>query len=352
MNCCIVVCKPLVVRKIFSLQLLTINTFLICRIVYLCAFMENILIKYFVANESDAISIAELEKYSRLHPADIIPKLLLSKKMKQNDAQELMLQFSDRTALHYMSSGSAIPSFRDLPAFLNTGDKNDFSHCTTVSNDLDKKSNTTDAEHQEKLVIEEKVIYETGHLMASEVQNAEFYIESRIPETNLIEADESEGDLVASTLIVEPVQDVTKDIISEFSEAEAAKDVEIYSDLGEELLEKKSAKKKIKKSKKNKYTLKEFSGISPFSKWLLTFKKTDIDKKIEKEEKAAKRKAIEASANKSIKKSSQIISEPLADLLASQGHFDEAKKMYEQMMMKYPEKSSYFASKINQNIKY
>jgi pentatricopeptide repeat protein len=142
----------------------------------------------------------------------------------------------------------------------------------------------------------------------------------------LIEADESEGDLVASTLIVEPVQDVTKDIISEFSEAEAAKDVEIDSDLGEGLLEKKSAKKKIKKSKKNKYTLKEFSGISPFSKWLLTFKKTDIDKKI--------------------------ISEPLADLLASQGHFDEAKKMYEQMMMKYPEKSSYFASKINQNIKY
>ena len=117
---------------------------------------------------SDAISTAELEKYNRLHPADIIPKLLLSKKMKQNDAQELMLQFSDRTALHYMSSGSAIPSFRDLPAFLTTGDKNDFSHCTTVSNDLDKKSNTTDAEHQEKLVIEEKVIYETGHLMASD----------------------------------------------------------------------------------------------------------------------------------------------------------------------------------------
>lgn len=41
-----------------------------------------------------------------------------------------------------------------------------------------------------------------------------------------------------------------------------------------------------------------------------------------------------------------IASETLADLLASQGHTEQANEMYRQLSMKYPEKSSYFASKI------
>jgi len=97
--------------------------------------------------------------------------------------------------------------------------------------------------------------------------------------------------------------------------------------------------------------LKEYSGISDFSKWLLSFKKDDVEKRIKKEEKAARKKIIEDNARKSVTKSSAIISEPLAEILASQGHLDDAKKMYEQLMHKYPEKSSYFAAKINNLIK-
>jgi hypothetical protein len=339
-------------ENFFSLQLLTIYTFLICRIVYLCDFMENSLIKYFVADESDSISITELENYSSLHPADIIPKLLLSKKMKQNNAHELMLQFNDRTAVHYMSSGSAIPSIRDLRTFLDKGSKSDFYQSSTISNDLDVRSGTTEAEQQEKMVIEAEVLNEYEHLIESDLQNEEFSTPSEKSETNLIGTLMTGDDQDVSTFIMEPANEVTDNTVSELSEVDDSEDFEIESGHLGTPKGKKSAKKKVKKSKKNKYTLREFSGISPFSKWLLTFKKADIDKKIEKEEKVAKRKAIEASANKSIKKSSQIISEPLADLLASQGHFDEAKKMYEQLMMKYPEKSSYFAAKINQNIKY
>ncbi|GEM_PF-3564396 len=41
-----------------------------------------------------------------------------------------------------------------------------------------------------------------------------------------------------------------------------------------------------------------------------------------------------------------IVSETLAELLASQGHIKEANEMYRKLSLLYPEKSSYFASKI------
>jgi len=45
----------------------------------------------------------------------------------------------------------------------------------------------------------------------------------------------------------------------------------------------------------------------------------------------------------------EIASETLADLLASQGHIQEANEMYRQLGIKYPKKSSYFASKLKKS---
>jgi len=106
-----------------------------------------------------------------------------------------------------------------------------------------------------------------------------------------------------------------------------------------------------RKKMKKKFKLKEFSGISDYSQWLMSFKKEDLEKKIRKEEKKAKKRELEESARKSITKSDAIVSEPLADILVQQGHFDDAKKMYEHLMHKYPEKSSYFAAKIENLLK-
>lgn len=106
-----------------------------------------------------------------------------------------------------------------------------------------------------------------------------------------------------------------------------------------------------KKKKKDKFRLREYAGISPFSLWLLSFQEDDLEKKLRKEAKAAKKRALEESARKSVTPTVEIVSEPLADILASQGHLDAAKKMYAQLMQKYPEKSSYFASKIEQILK-
>ncbi|MCE2790250.1 MAG: hypothetical protein LW630_10110 [Saprospiraceae bacterium] len=110
-------------------------------------------------------------------------------------------------------------------------------------------------------------------------------------------------------------------------------------------------KPKKQKKKKHKFQMREYSGISSFSIWLLSFQEEDVEKKIRKEAKAAKRRALEESARKSVTSSPEVISEPLADILASQGHLDAAKKMYTQLMMKYPEKSSYFAAKIENLLK-
>ena len=57
---------------------------------------------------------------------------------------------------------------------------------------------------------------------------------------------------------------------------------------------------------------------------------------------------IKAIVHKSVTDNEGIASETLADLLARQGAVDRATKMYERLMLIFPEKSAYFAAKIEQ----
>ncbi len=52
------------------------------------------------------------------------------------------------------------------------------------------------------------------------------------------------------------------------------------------------------------------------------------------------------SARKSIEENDEILSETLARLIAAQGKNDKAIKIYQKLMLKYPQKSSYFAAQI------
>jgi hypothetical protein len=54
----------------------------------------------------------------------------------------------------------------------------------------------------------------------------------------------------------------------------------------------------------------------------------------------------EESARKSIEENDDLISETLARLVAAQGKNDRAIKIYQKLMLKYPQKSSYFAAQI------
>lgn len=73
-----------------------------------------------------------------------------------------------------------------------------------------------------------------------------------------------------------------------------------------------------------------------------TKRKKESDSKKKKEKKRPLKKLIE----KSIIQDQDIASEPLADLLARQGHTNQAIQMYERLRLIFPEKSAFFAQKI------
>ncbi len=85
-------------------------------------------------------------------------------------------------------------------------------------------------------------------------------------------------------------------------------------------------------------------------------------KKQQKKEKKAMKKAAKKAEDitgdtpesvlsilqESIKFSPSVVTETYADLMVSQGYIDKAKEMYNELMLRNPEKSSYFAAKIKE----
>lgn len=69
-------------------------------------------------------------------------------------------------------------------------------------------------------------------------------------------------------------------------------------------------------------------------------------KKNKKKKKGGK---IKSKPPKELELQPDIATETLANLLASQGHHEEANEMYRLLSLKYPEKSSYFAAKIKKS---
>ncbi len=126
------------------------------------------------------------------------------------------------------------------------------------------------------------------------------------------------------------------------------------------------------------HDLDDLSELSNYTQWLLHFSKDKADgsynhmwiassksnkgrenistpsSEAKKKEKKSRNKAkkIPTKAKKkskpdhSLETNEKIISELWADLLAKQGHIKKARKMYLKLSLKYPEKSSYFAVKL------
>ncbi len=67
------------------------------------------------------------------------------------------------------------------------------------------------------------------------------------------------------------------------------------------------------------------------------------------DEKKKKKKSLpepERIARQSLQTPADVVSEPLAQVLEKQGHYEQAIIMYERLRLKYPEKSNFFAAKI------
>ena len=162
------------------------------------------------------------------------------------------------------------------------------------------------------------------------------------------------------------VGDVSSFVLPDKTKKKRKKDKHIHSE------DKKSGKKTKKiKSKKKKVTNKEIielpetdhvgediSGLSDFSTWLLSHSKESHihplgedagkRKKKKKKIKVSSKKGKKKDKSKKAKKSEgkDLIYEPLADLLAEQGHSKEAIAMYEKLSLIFPEKNAFFAAKI------
>lgn len=130
-------------------------------------------------------------------------------------------------------------------------------------------------------------------------------------------------------------------------------------------------KKKIKPKKKKKKNIAVTDTHNPdFTDWLMNldapkvapYAREKAVKKIKKPKKVAKStpnitksksqktgdkgKRLKKLIEKSVKTDIGLVSETLADLLVSQGKNKKAIKMYEQLSLKFPEKSAYFAAQI------
>ena len=108
----------------------------------------------------------------------------------------------------------------------------------------------------------------------------------------------------------------------------------------------------------------EMKELSPFVLWLRatpgdhryecwrdeqhTISSSKKVRKKKKRKKKKKKNPLHQIAKGSLSLNDDIFSETLADLLQSQGHDKRAQYMYEQLRLKYPEKSAYFAAKIDQ----
>jgi len=113
----------------------------------------------------------------------------------------------------------------------------------------------------------------------------------------------------------------------------------------EKLLKGKESKKnKDKVSKKQKSSKKELEKKKASKE---TKNKSKKGKKLSKKKKKAKKARLRAKIAQSTKRNTDVVAEPIAEQLVAQGYIEKAIKMYEQLGLIIPEKSSYFAALIS-----
>jgi hypothetical protein len=127
----------------------------------------------------------------------------------------------------------------------------------------------------------------------------------------------------------------------------------------EEVSEEPTKKRKLKQSqkkilKKNILFFKELPELNSFNKWLIQQKPMEegnlvkLLKLSKKAKKLEKKKQLNDGIEASIQKNDKLVSEVLAKILASQGHYVEAIEMYKQLILNIPEKSNTFAAEIDE----
>jgi len=300
----------------------------------------------------DEVSVSELEGLIIEFPAVGLFKVLLAKKMNRPDEQNLINQINDPVMISMYINEAAIAGIdisqtkSDLSESFPMADGSPVGYIE--ANKAETMSDSSGAEALVDVVQSESNITKNTQINLS-VENQEVLVsEINADQERSVLNSDLERVSISKSKYVE-----SESIESEFIDSEP---IQKASEDSESDKASKNNKVKIKKQKTITTKSKDLIGLSAYGQWLMKFKDQEIEAKIEKARKKSIKKKqkdkIKKNAMLSVTKSNQIISEPLANILAAQGHLDEAKKMFEQLMLRNPEKSSYFAAQINNLIKF
>lgn len=199
-------------------------------------------------------------------------------------------------------------------------------------------------EDKNDVVLPEAPIDEDSILVPNEVTediNDQVVMTEEKSEQEVIEASESHN---------EATQESTED--ERFTITELMQGVE---EVSEEPNKKRKLKQRQKKIlKKNILFFKELPELNSFNKWLIQQKPMEegnlvkLLKLSKKAKKLDKKRQLNEGIEASIQKNDKLVSEVLAKILASQGHYVEAIEMYKQLILNIPEKSDTFAHEIDE----
>ncbi len=142
------------------------------------------------------------------------------------------------------------------------------------------------------------------------------------------QADEISDDIIDESLEVDSHEEIINE--TPVSDYEHAVEESFETDPKSVIEQSQHVKENTSEEHKEVETKKQ-SGLSDYSRWLIELETRSIVDEIDEDDEG---------------EDPEIISESLARILYSQGHNNQAIDMYQKLMLKYPEKSTYFAAQI------
>ncbi len=276
----------------------------------------------------DKVSIEELKEWVREFPYSQNLRMLLAKKIKLEGGMEDDASIID--AAMYATDRERMAEYLDDEKSLHENPSGQLTSGTGAAN--------------EEMGVEEPDLQSTHthaeeSVEVAEIQSGDFSGNGNEdmghPETNL-------EDIVQTNIQEEGVTPEDEEISDEDllpEQPEPAVDKESLADFTGDGHTNGRQPDAIEETRQSRWDEDQnTTALSAFSKWLLTLNQLS--------EKDAGPKLIMESSEPTGLAGKDLVSASLAELLADQGHFSEAIHMYEKLILKYPEKSAYFAAQI------
>lgn len=268
----------------------------------------------------DEVTVTELETLAVKFPFDQTIRLLLAEKLSFDDNSKLNANLYSSSLFKTQPNELSQLNANNISLFKLDLPENPIPPITDKQLEIDQLIDVETVRKEENLFLE-------GLEAISEIEN-DLELSDQL-ETNE-DVDIQELDLLGQ-----------KDSLFSAIEEVKQENVKQLTDVLEEKPFKSKKYKEILESTNIENETQEMG----YTEWLLLLKPIS-EVEIIKVKKKKKKDKIKETAKKSIIKSDSIVSEPLANILALQGHYLEAKIMYHKLIDINPDKKDLFKSKI------